>query len=81
MVSLIYELQSSCSIYNIYDILSWTEKRSVQWKHYPFVARRDNLDLGLPPKVWDVELKMPADFESVSKKIQMPRSEVLTSAS
>ena len=50
----------------------------MDWQHYPFVARRDILDLGLPPKVWDVELKMPADFESVSKKIKMPRSEVLT---
>ena len=57
---------------------SWTEKRSVNWEHKPFVAKRDILDLGLPPKVWDVDLKLPADFTAVTKQIQMPRSEVIS---
>lgn len=58
-------------------IFSWTEKRSVNWEHKPFVAKRDILDLGLPPKVWDVNLKMPKDFTDVTTKSQMPRSEVI----
>ena len=42
------------------------------------MAERDILDLGLPPKVWDLDLEMPADFTAVSEKIQMPRSEVIS---
>ena len=55
---------------------SWTEKRSVKWEYKPFVARSDMIDLGLPPRVWDVNFKMPADFTEFTRKSQMPRSEV-----
>ena len=50
----------------------------MKWKDRA-ASQGEVIDLGLPPKVWDVNLPLPEDFEvsSITNIRQLPRSEVI----